>query len=260
MHNFNLKSTLLILMTFMLAIAASHTLYAGTHIGGTYSNIAGSTGWGVTADTSQQVGAVEVNLDGTAQGGGTITWGRWHAEAIAPVGPLGIKVFVDGVFKKYEGQETGQHRDIGAAIQLPEIIDGLDLGVGVFGRNSNPFGAPNALDDLEGIGYNRNDFDGLGLENISPPPKGLSIPSPGNSINILVYGSYTINEDWSLKVRAMPQLSGEEKVHQLIVSPQVSFDVNDRINLVLGGDFGFQTYQDTIEQEAALLATVSLEL
>lgn len=254
-----MKKFLLLTMIFMLAFSCS--VFGTTKVGGTFSNIAGEQAWGITVDTSHDAGFAVFGLDSTVQGGGSITWGTWHAEAVFDVGPFGLKLFVDGLFKKYIGQETGQNRDAGAAIQLPPFgIEGLDVGIGVFGRNTNPFGAPNALDDLEGIGYNRNDFDGLGLENISPPPKGLSIQSPGNYLNMLVYADWEINDDWSLKVRAMPQLSGEDKVHQFIISPQVSFDVRDKLDLVLEGDLGFQTFKDVIEKEVAVIASLSLEL
>ena len=249
----------LLLMGAMLMFTLK-LCYGQTHIGVNYGSIAGEDAWGITADTSNEIAGVEINLDGTAQGGGSVTWGRWHAEAIVPISVFGLKIFVDGLFKKYEGQETGQNRDAGAAIQLPSFVEGLDIGIGVFGRNSNPFGAPNALDDLEGIGYNRNDFDGLGLENISPPPTGLSIQPSGNYLNMLIYANWDLNEDWSLKARAMPQLTGEDKVHQLILSPQVSYDLNNKVNLVIGGDIAFQTFGDMIEKELAIFTSLSLEL
>lgn len=251
----------LLLLTIIFSIAIVLSTHAQTNIGGTFSNIAGERAWGVTVDTSHDTGKVEINLDGTAQGGGSILWGTWHAEAIFDVSVFGVKFFVDSRFKKYTGQEFGDNRDYGAAIQLPPLgIAGLDVGIGVFGRNSNPFGRPNAYDDLEGLGYNRNDYEGLGLEKIQPPPRGLSPQPLGTFVNLIIYGKWVINEDWKVKVRAMPQLTGEEKVHQLIISPEVSFDMSDRVNLVFSGDLGFQTFDDTLERELAIFASLSLEL
>ncbi len=258
-ENSTMKKIWLLMIIFTLAFTI--TVHAQTNIGGTYANIASEQGWGVTVDTSHDTGKVEINIDGTAQGGDAIIWGTWHGEAIFDVSVFGVKLFVDGRFKKYTGQETGDNRDYGAAIQLPPIgIDGLDVGIGVFGRNANPFGRPNLYDDAEALGYNRNDYEGLGLENIQPPPTGLSPMPLGTSVNMLVYGTWQINDEWKVKVRAMPQLTGKDKVHQLIVSPEVHFDLGERLGLTLSGDIAFQTYQEVIERELAIIAAISLKL
>ena len=253
-----MKKLLLLTMIFMLAF--SFSVFAKTNIGGTFQSLAGETGWGGTIDTSHDLGKVEINVDATAQGGDAITWGTYHAEAIFDVSVFGVKLFVDSRFKKYAGQEFGDNRDYGAAIQLPPIgIKGLDIGIGLFGRNSNPFGRPNLYDDAEAIGYNRNDYEGLGLENIQRPPTGLSPQPLGTFLNMLIYSNWKINDDWKVKVRAMPQLTGEEKVHQLIISPEVNFDLGDHFDLTLSGDFAFQAYEDVIERETAFTTTFSKE-
>lgn len=251
-----MKKLLLLTMIFMLAL--SFSVCAKTNVGGTFQSLASEQGWGATVDTSHDFGSIELNADVTAQGGDAITWGTWHADVIFDVSIFGVKLFVDSRFKKYAGQEFGDHRDLGAAIQLPPIgIEGLAVGIGVFGRNSNPFGRPNLYDDAEALGYNRNDYEGLGLENIQPPAKGLSPVPLGTFVNMLIYGTWEINEDWKVDVRAMPQLSGEEKVHQLIISPAVNFDLGDHFDLTLSGDFAFQTYKDGIERETAFSTTFS---
>lgn len=248
--------TIIISMVLMMFSMA----YAKTNIGGSFQSLAGEQGYGVTVDTSNEIGKVEINADATAQGSDSILWGTWHAEAIFDVSMFGVKFFVDGRFRKYTGQELGDNRDYGAAIQLPAMVQGLDVGIGLFGRSSNPFGRPNLYDDAESLGYNRNDYEGLGLENIQPPPTGLSPQPLGTFLNMLIYAKWKVNDDWKVKIRAMPQLSGEDKVHQLIVSPEVHFDLGERLDLVLGGDFAFQTYNKTIEQELAILMSISLEL
>ena len=231
-----------------------------TTIGGTFANIAGEQGWGFTVDTSQTIGKIEINADTTTQGGDAITWGTWHAEAIFDVSVIGVKFFVDGRFKKYTGQELGDNRDYGAALQLPPFgIKGLDVGIGLFGRNSNPFGRPNLYDDAEAMGYNRNDYEGLGLENIQPPPEGLSPQPLGTFLNSLIYANWKINKDWKIKARAMPQLTGKDKVHQLIVSPQVNYDLGNHFDLTISGDFAFQTYQGNVETEHAFTTSFNKE-
>lgn len=231
-------------------------------IAGTYNQIAGNTGWGLLGAVPFNAGSVNGNASAIAQGSGNIIRGKYHAEAGITLRSFDFKVYTDGTFKGYSVRDLGRQADIGLAVEFPEFdLAGFHAtgGAGVFGRNAGQFGAPNARDDLENIGYDPNSLDGRDLETLHPPPAGLSFKT-GNSLNLLAYILLTHPKGFNVAVKAMPELAGagDNPVHQLIITPSTSFELRDNVNIEFGADIGIQTFNGTIERELATLAAVKL--
>ena len=229
-----------------------------TSIATAYNEIAGNRGWGVIGATPFKNGHVAA----IAQGGGNVVRGKYHAEINFPVKVFQFKLFTDGTFKGATVRDLGRQADIGLAVEVPFQHKNakIPVSIGVFGRNAGPFGPPNARDDLEKLGYDPNSLDGRDLETLNPPPSGLSFKA-GNSINLIVATEVHLPYDVSLGVRLMPELVGAgDAVHQLIITPSTSFELRENINIEVGADVGFQTFNDTIETELATLVAVKLKL
>lgn len=231
-------------------------------IAGTFNEIAGVRGWGLLGAAPFQTGGVAGNISAIAQGGGNIIRGKYHAEAGITVRNFDVKVYTDGTFKGYSASDLGRQSDVGLAIEFPDFdVAGFHAtgGAGVFGRNAGAFGPSNARDDLENLGYDPNSLDGRDLETLNPPPSGLSFKA-GNSLNLLAYVLLKHEKGFNIAVKAMPEVAGagDNRVHQLIITPSTSFELRDNINIELGADIGGQTFDGEIETEFATLVAVKL--
>ena len=82
------------------------------------------------------------------------------------VSAVGIRLFSNNKLKGYTVDTLGRTNDVGAALVIP--TGDLEIAVGVFGRNGNPFGKPNAKDDLVPLGYNEDTLLSLGLDTLHP--------------------------------------------------------------------------------------------
>ena len=251
----------LMLLCGALAYAQLPSEVDETSVAITYNDIAGSRGWGVLGALPFGNESANGHFAAIAQGGGTVIRGKYHAEINFPIKVLQFKLFTDGVFKGPTVRDLGRQADIGLAIEVPFEHGNakLPIAIGVFGRSAGPFGPPNARDDLENLGYDPNTLDGRDLETLKPPPSGLSFKA-GDSLNLLVSTEVHLPYDISLGVRLMPELAGagDNPVHQLIVTPSTSFEFGEYINLEVGADVGFQTFNDAIETELATLAAIKL--
>lgn len=235
-----------------------------TSVAVTFSEIAGVRGGGVIAATPFESGIIKGNASTTAQAGGGIIRGKYHAEAGIAYNGFDFVVYTDGMYKGYSLSGLGRQADVGLAVEAPESdIGGFHVtgGAGVFGRNAGAFGPPNARDDLERLGYDPNVLDGKGLEGLNPPPSGLSFKA-GNSLNLLLYAEAMHPKGFGAKVKLMPELAGEGDVavHQLIISPMASYELGERVSLEVSIDVGVQRYGDEIESELATLAALKLSL
>ena len=247
----------LVLLYGALAQAQLPSEVNETSLAITFNEIAGNRGWGALGAVPFKHGHVSA----IAQGGGTVIRGKYHAEYNVPLAAFQFKLFTDGTFKGPTVRDLGRQADVGLAIEVPLQygIVKVPIAIGVFGRSAGPFGPPNARDALENLGYDPNTLDGRDLETLKPPPSGLSFKA-GNSVNLLLSTEVHLPYDVSLGVRVMPELAGEGEhpVHQLIITPSTSFEFREHINLELGADVGFQTYDGKLETEVATLVAVKL--
>ena len=236
-----------VIMLAMICVAMSQ---ANT-VGISYSKVAEDTGWGGVANLEGVITeGVRGELDVQLQGGDIIK-GRYTAE----VGISGISVFHSGNIKGYSLDGLGNELDLGAKGTIK--VSGLDVSVGVFGRNASEFAGRTA----QSILVDENDIDAdvlpAGLDAISPAPSGLKIV-PGSSVNLLLETSFDV-ERFAIALRGMPQLTGDIKAHQLLVIANTDVPVTENISLNLGGEVAFQSVDETIEYETAALVTVDIE-
>ena len=233
-----------------------------TSIGVIFNEVAGVRSGGLSAAAPYNLGVVDGHATVSAQFGGGIIRGKYHAEINKDIGAFGLKVYTDGLFKGYSTRDLGRQSDVGLAIEFPEFPEigtvGLVAGAGVFGSNAGPFGPPNAGDTLEALGYDAQKLEDLELYGFTPSPTGLSFKA-GNSLNLLAYLTLSHPSGASLSIRVMPELAGEsdDSIHQLIISPSTSIEVRDNVNIQISADIGFQTVGDVIEKELATLAQVN---
>lgn len=250
---------LTLVITLLLTIRAKAQLptdVENTSISLTFDRIVDDSGWGALASTPIHFRNIDGYLAGIAQGGDIIR-GKYHAEVGLPIGNFGVRIYTDGTFKGYSFDSIGRQTDIGIAIDTPEI-SGASVRVGIFGRNAGAFGPPNARDTLENNGYNPNDLDGLGLENLNPPPAGLSFKT-GNSLNALVSAAFEYR-GVSIGIKGMPELTGEgDPAHQTIISAHVSRNITKQIGMDLGAEVGFQSWQGKVERELAYFTAVTID-
>ena len=224
----------------------------------TYDQVVDDTGWGFLGAAPLKAGPVDGHVSAIFQGGDVIR-GKYHIEGVLPVGPLGVKLFGDGGTRGDSWSTLGKQIDFGSALQTPDIeISGADVnvGVGVFARNSGAFGRLNARDALEAQGFDPNQLDDLGLEGIKLPKRGLSFPA-GNSLQFLGYVTAS-QGDVSGSLKIVQQLTGKDKkTQQAIGSLYISRDIGEHLAVELGGEAGFQRYQKKWESEYALLSAVA---
>ena len=177
--------------------------------------------------------------------------GRYRLE----VGTSTFKLFQDGTFKGYQLDSLGRQSDLG--VKGTVEVSGLDISIGVFGRNAGEFGPPNAYDTLRDQGYDEAALEAIGgLDALNPAPTGLSIRG-GNSLNLLLSTEFEV-KGFDIEVRALPQLTGDVKAHQGLVLLQTAYELTENVSLNLGADIALQLVDETVEYETATVATVSV--
>ncbi len=237
-------------LVILLAILIAFPVYAN-EIGFTISQLHEEIDWGGTANLSGTLAGLDAELDIQAQSGDLIR-GRYRGE----VGLANFKVFQDGTFKGYTLDSLGRQSDIGIKGEVG--VGGLNVAVGIFGRNAGEFGPPNAYGTLRDLGYDEATLEAIGgLDTLNPAPTGLSIRG-GNSLNLLLSTEFEV-ADLDVELRVLPQLTGEVKAHQALLLLQTDYQLTDNLKLNLGADIATQLVEDTIEYETATVATVSLE-
>ena len=128
------------------------------------SRVVEDSNWGVIGDYERGIFEVEGNLQSGDQYTGNID---------ASVTLLDyIRVSSKNRLKGDTLTSFGRENDLGAAFMFP--IAGVDVAVGVFGRNGNPFQPRNAFGVLTDVGFAEADLEGLGLENLTLS-EGISI-------------------------------------------------------------------------------------
>ena len=239
-----------IFVVSMLAMIFAPMAQANT-IGITYNKVAEDTGWGAVANLNGTIAETfDTELDVQLQGGDLIK-GRYSLE----VGYKAFVAFQNGNIKGYTLDGLGNELDIGLKTQVK--VGQFDVAVGVFGRNASAFAPRTAYSIL----VDENGFaeDGLpdGLDAISPPPSGLKIHA-GSNLNLLLKTELEVDR-WDVGVSVLPQLTGEIKAHQALVTAQTDVDITENIAVNLGGEAAFQAVDGEIEYETAALATLTLE-
>lgn len=229
-----------------LMLLMPQTLFAQT-VGVAVNQSPGDASWGAHTDIPFKVGATAVEFTTAWQGGDAIR-GKSHLGATFPVPVVGrIKIYADSDIRGAVLSELGAATDVGVAFVVPDV-GGLRVEIGVFGRNSNPYGVPSALDIL---GQNRFDVEALdpALAEVKQPGHGFSMKAE-NSLNLRLATAFAIGEIIEVKVAGMPEVSrSENRVHQLVARLKSGWELGRAVSLNGIVDVGAQTFKGLIEYD-----------
>lgn len=246
---------IIITFTLLAAIAMffiSQEVAADGNIGFTYSQVIDDQSGGVTAEYEHEGEIIDFEIDGQLQAG-DIYRCQAHAEVVFRLGSIGLKPFVDVTAKGYTLDGLGREQNYGLAGTVK--VGDLDVDMGVGGRNSNPWGEPNALDELLPKGYNEDELKALGLEKVHPTPKGIPFKS-GNSV--IAFASTSFEKgNFSIDLKGVFEVAGEgDKAHQIHANFETHRNMIGNVDLIVGLQVATQFYQKSIQYESALLTTI----
>ena len=217
--------------------------------------IVNDTGWNLLTAVPYDFNGANGYIAGIMQGGDIIR-GKYHAEIGVDVSVFRLVLFTKGTVKGYSFETLGRDYRYGFGADTPDI-KGVSLRIGIFGVNADHYGPPNAYQTLENNNYDPSTFEGLGLKEINPPASGLSF-NAGNFVNLLVETRFSIR-GISAKIAGMPQLTGENKAHQLINSFYINKALGRGFSLDIGAELGLQYFNEQIENETAYFIGLSTE-
>ena len=189
--------------------------------------------------------------------------GKSELEVGVPIGAFDFLIFSVNTIKGEAIASLGRQNDIGLKVRSPEADFGdwhITGALGIFGRGGGVWASPTALSDLLGLGYNEEDFAGLGLKTFGRPSRGLSFKAD-NSVNAQLKTTFTHISGLSLEAILQPELvgAGSNPVHQFGVSATTSVDVW-RVSLEFGLEWMFQTFEGNIENERAGFGSINIKL
>lgn len=236
-----------VILLTCVALLFSQFAYAEGNIGFNYSQIIDDTAWGVIGDYEHDAEPFDFEVEGQLQSG-AIYNGNIDTSITFDVSAVGIRLFSNNKLKGYTLDGLGRTNDVGAALVIP--TGDLEIAIGVFGRNGNPFGKPNAKDDLVPLGYDEDTLLSLGLDTVHPAPKGLTIES-GNSLNVSAETELDVSR-FEVELKGLFEVAGEgQKVHQLLANISTEGDLVGGLNWLAAVNVGFQKYGESIEHESA---------
>ena len=96
---------------------------------------------------------------------------KLNTDFTVDIATVDVKLLIENRVKGYSLDTLGREQSVGLAFTVP--VDDLNFDVGIGGKNSSPFGAPNAYDTLVASGFNESDLAGRGLAKLTPALKGL---------------------------------------------------------------------------------------
>ena len=257
-----MKSLLTLLLTVLLVSPVLANIDS-PYLGFNYDEVAGDSGWGLRGGTPFKTGVLEGHVEASFQDTGDILRGKSELEVGVPIGAFDVAVFSVNTVKGDALENLGRQNDVGLKVRSPEAVFRnwqFTGSLGVFGRNGGVFAGPNALSDLTGLGYNEDDFAGLGLDQVGRPSRGLSFKSD-NSVNAQLKSTLTHTSGVSLEAVLQPEIAGagDNPVHQFGVSATTSFDVWETFSLEVGLEWMFQTFDGEIENERAGFGSWNIE-
>lgn len=239
------------LMTLMLG----QSTYAAGFIGASVSRHLNEQNIGLLGKWEHTLSDNErFKIEGDLQSGDAYR-GNVNVALGLDVWKIGVELTSRNKLKGYALDTLGRTNDIGASIVTN--LGGLNVSVGIFGRNGNPFAKPSALGTLAPLGYNEDELLSLGLDTVYPADRGLTIKG-GSSLLAGVETELKVSR-FDIELIGLIELLGKgERVDQL------------RTKISTGGAIGVfdwkvfadvetQKYGNILEQETALLATVGIE-
>lgn len=237
-------STLFILMLMLLAFVAFPAFSEG-NVGFNYSRAVNDVSWGAHGDFEKGFGVAAVDIEGEIQAGDVYT-GNIEAGLTFKWLNVGIRLYSNNDITGYALDTLGRRNDIGADLVIP-VGGNVDVSVGIFGRNGNPFAPRTALGTLTDTGFSKETFDGLGLENITLD-EGLSIED-GSSVNAAVKAEFDVSR-FEIEAKGLFELTGTgEKRHQVMTEISTGGTLGGGLNWRVNANVASQFYAGIVEYE-----------
>ena len=247
--------TTLFILTLMLAALVALPVFATGNIGFNYSRAIDDQNWGVLGDYEHKADIFDFEVEGQLQSGDVYRGKTDLSVTLNTPLPIDLQLYSNNTLKGYTLDTLGRVNDVGAALVVP--IRSLNVSVGIFGRNGNPFAPRTALSTLTDAGFSEEDFTGLDLENIQLS-EGMSIKA-GSSLNSSIETEFDISR-FEVEVKGLLELVGEgEKVHQLLANIATGGTLLQRFNWQISADLGVQLFGDVVEYETSWITSVGYE-
>ena len=237
---------LILAITFITALTMLFTVGAYSE-GNVAVNVAGvmdDNAWGVIGDYEKGIFEIEGNLQSGDQYTGNVD--------VAVTLFDYLRVSSKNTLKGYSLEGLGRVNDLGAAFVLP--VGDIDVAVGVFGRNGNPFQPRNALGTLTDAGFTEADFDGLGLADITLS-EGISIKG-GSSVLASLEAEVDVGR-FEVELQGLLELLGtDEKVQQLHANISTDGALGDGFTWNVAANVRLQKYGELVEYESDYFAGI----
>lgn len=249
----DLYGWLILALTLLAALYfAVNAPAAAGGIGFTYSQVIDDQSMGLTAEYEHDGETIDFEIDGHLQSG-DIYRGKAHAAVVFRLGTIGLKPFMDVTAKGYTLDGLGREQNYGLAGTV-EVGD-LDFDIGVGGRNSHPWGEPNALDELLPKGYNEDALKALGLDKVHPTPRGIVFKS-GNAV--IGFASTRFEKgNFEIDLKGVFEIAGGgDKAHQIHADFKTNRTLLGNVALIVGLQVATQFYQKSVQYESAVITTI----
>lgn len=220
-------------------------------IGLSYTSGYGDMNFGVTGDYEE--GALEV--EGTAHVSDSID-AKIEPAIKANVFGVNGRIFSVNTFKGDTYNNLGRVNDLGLDLIFP--IEGVDVSVGIFGRNGNPFAPTSAAQTLVDKGFDEDEVGMVDLSSLSAADRGLTIKE-GSSVNAAIGAEFDVNR-FEIEVRGLLEVMGEgPRADQLIVDISTDGQLSQSLGWNVALEVEAQKYDGNIEYENAIFAGLSYD-
>ena len=247
--------TTLFILTLMLAALVALPVFATGNIGFNYSRAIEDQNWGILGDYEHKADIFHFEVKGQLQSGDVYRGKTDLSVTLNTPLPIDLQLYSNNTLKGYTLDTLGRVNDAGAALVVP--INSLNVSVGIFGRNGNPFAPRTALSTLTNAGFSEEDFTGLDLENIQLS-EGMSIKA-GSSLNGSIETEFDIRR-FEVEVKGLLELLGEgEKVHQLLANIATGGTLLQKFNWQISADLGAQLFGNVVEYETSWITSIGYE-
>ena len=245
----SLTSLLFILTLLFLAVGMCQ---AEGNIGFNYSRAVEDQSWGLLGDYEHETEIFDFEIEGNLQSGDVYHGKTDLSVTLNTPLPVDLRFYSNNTLKGYQLDTLGRSNDLGIAGVVK--IANLDIAIGVFGRNGNPFAPRTALGTLTSTGFSESDFEGLGLENIQLA-EGIDIKD-GSSLNAAIETELEWNR-FEIELKALLEMLGEgEKVHQVKANISTDGTLIGEFTWQVSADVVTQLYGDTVQYETSWFAGI----
>lgn len=253
-----LENHLILTLTFIAAIVmffVTTPAFSEGNIGFNYSRAIDDQNWGFLGDYEHKADIFDFEVEGQLQSGDVYRGKTDLSVTLNTPLPIDLQLYSNNTLKGYTLDTLGRVNDVGAALVVP--INSLNVSIGIFGRNGNPFAPRTALGTLTDAGFSEEDLTGLDLENIQLS-EGMSIKA-GSSLNSSIETEFDISR-FEVEVKGLLELLGEgEKVHQLLANIATGGTLLQQFSWQISADLGAQLFGDVIEYEVSWITSIGYE-